>query len=124
MVEHFVKRLVPSDLWALAAPLIESSRQRRPQGGGTAHHSEHAVFAAVVFVLTSGCAWRDLPPVFGVSKATAHRRFTQWTKSELWARLHDEVLKNERRVSERHWSQVMLDAAGGRATKSRNSSVD
>jgi hypothetical protein len=28
---------------------------------------ERAVFTAVVYVLTSGCAWRHLPPTFGVS---------------------------------------------------------
>ncbi|MBX6357506.1 MAG: transposase [Micromonosporaceae bacterium] len=30
--------------------------------------------------LTSGCAWRHLPPGFGVSPPTAHRRFQQWTR--------------------------------------------
>ncbi|WP_433192169.1 transposase [Nocardia sp. CA-107356] len=38
--------------------------------------AERAVFTAVVFVLTSGCAWRMLPPSFGGTVPTAHRRFT------------------------------------------------
>ncbi len=48
----------------------------RPPGGDTAAVEERAVFTAVVFVLTSGCAWRMLPPSFGVTVPTAHRRFT------------------------------------------------
>lgn len=52
----------------------------RPQGGGTAPCDERAVFTAVVYVLTSGCAWRHLPETFGVSPSTAHRRFTAWTR--------------------------------------------
>ncbi|MFE7464688.1 hypothetical protein ACFU6R_11380 [Streptomyces sp. NPDC057499] len=34
----------------------------RPQGGGTAPRDERAVFTAVVYVLTTGSAWRPLPP--------------------------------------------------------------
>ncbi|MFD0900409.1 hypothetical protein ACFQ11_08400 [Actinomadura sediminis] len=33
--------------------------QVRPQGGATVNVDDEAVFAAVV---TSGCAWRSLPP--------------------------------------------------------------
>ncbi|MFC9249025.1 transposase [Streptomyces sp. NPDC057136] len=68
-------RLVPDELWELAAPLLPRFTSR-PQGGGTGPVDERAVFAAVVYVLTSGCAWRYLPESFGVSPATAHRRFT------------------------------------------------
>lgn len=62
------KRLVPDELWELAAPLLPSFAAR-PQGGGTAPCDERAVFTAVVDVLTSGCAWRHLPPTFGTSPA-------------------------------------------------------
>lgn len=69
------KRLVPDELWELAAPSLPSFAAR-PQGGGTAPCDERAVFTAVVYALTSACAWRHLPPTFGTSPATAHRRFT------------------------------------------------
>ncbi|WP_461120380.1 integrase core domain-containing protein [Saccharothrix stipae] len=46
----------------------------------------------VVGVLTSGCGWRELPPSFGVTVPTAHRRFTEWTKAALSRRLHQAVL--------------------------------
>ncbi|MEU9784671.1 transposase [Streptomyces phaeochromogenes] len=64
----------------------------RPQGGGTAPYDERAVFTAAVYALTSGCARRHLPPPFGTSPATAHRRFTVWTEAGLWRRLHRAVL--------------------------------
>ncbi|WP_443031960.1 transposase [Streptomyces sp. CA-210063] len=73
------KRLVPDELWEPAAPLLPSFAavvRCRPQGGGTAPCDERAVFTAVVYALTSDCAWRYLPPTFGTSPATAHRRFT------------------------------------------------
>ncbi|EPH45139.1 putative transposase for insertion sequence element [Streptomyces aurantiacus JA 4570] len=39
------------------------------------------MFTAAVYVLTSGCARRHLAERFGVSPATAHRRFTAWTEA-------------------------------------------
>jgi transposase len=44
----------------------------RSQGGGTAPVNDRAVFTGIVCVLTSGCAWRDLPPSLGVTVPTAH----------------------------------------------------
>jgi transposase len=85
------QRLVPDGLWELAAPLLPSFTSR-PQGGGTAPLDERCVFTAVVYVLTSGCAWRCLPETFAVSPATAHRRFTAWTRAGLRRRLHRAVL--------------------------------
>ncbi|MEU5092799.1 transposase [Streptomyces sp. NPDC021356] len=50
-------------------------------GRRTAPVDVRAAFAAGVYVLTSGCAWRHLPGEFGVSPATAHRRFTAWLRT-------------------------------------------
>ena len=50
------------------------------------------MFTALVYVLTSGCAWRDLPPSFGVPSQTPHRRFSQWITAGLWRRLHHAAL--------------------------------
>ncbi|MER6983001.1 transposase [Streptomyces carpinensis] len=113
------KRLVPDELWELAAPLLPSFAAR-PQGGGTAPCDERAVFTAVVYVLTSGCAWRHLPPTFGTSPATAHRRFTVWTEAGLWRRLHRAVLDElgcRRRVRREHARQPRPQAAHPRHTR-------
>lgn len=66
---------MPDELWEIVQPLLPAFSTRLP-GGGTAPVDERAVFTAVVYVLTTGCAWRHLPPDFRVSPATAHRRFT------------------------------------------------
>ncbi len=74
-------------------------------------------FAAVVFVLTSGCAWRHLPPVFAVSPATAHRRFVAWTEAGLWRRLHQRVLDELGAGGQVDWSPAICDAASVRAKR-------
>ncbi|MER6566620.1 IS5 family transposase [Streptomyces sp. NPDC001093] len=110
------KRLVPDELWELAAPLLPSFAAR-PQGGGTAPCDERAVFTAVVYALTSGCAWRHLPPTFGTSPATAHRRFTVWTAAGLWRRLHRAVLDELGARGEVDWTSAIVDAASVRAKR-------
>eukprot|EP01133_Synstelium_polycarpum_P024545 gene24546-29439_t len=84
----------------------------RPQGGGSAPVDDRAVFTAIVFVLTSGCAWRHLPPSFGVTVPTAHRRFTTWVESGLFERLHQQVLDHLGSAGELDWSAAILDAGG------------
>jgi transposase len=91
MKYEMARRLVPDGVWGLVQPLLPGFAGRQ-QGGGTAPVDERRVFTAVVYVLTSGCAWRQLPPHLGVSAATAHRRFTVWTRADLWNRLQDRAL--------------------------------
>ncbi|WP_107082035.1 transposase [Streptomyces caatingaensis] len=77
------ERLVPDDLWLLARTAIPAA-PRRPQGGGQPRADDRDVLAAIVFLAGSGCSWRQLPPVFGASWQTVHRRFTEWTHAGLW----------------------------------------
>lgn len=110
------ERLVPDELWELAAPLLPSFAAR-PQGGATAPCDERAVFTAVVYVLTSGCAWRHQPQTIGTSPATAHRRFTVWTEAGLWRRLHRAVLDELGARGEVDWTSAIVDAASVRAKR-------
>ncbi|WP_276314600.1 transposase [Streptomyces sp. AcE210] len=55
--------IVPVGLREIAEPLLPVARVR-PQGGGVANIDDEAVFAAIIYVLVSGCAWRALPPCF------------------------------------------------------------
>jgi transposase len=116
VVDELSRRLVPDALWELVEPLLPPFRPRQ-QGGGTAPVDQRAVFTAVVYVLTSGCAWRMLPPTFGVTVPTAHRRFTIWTRAGVWRRLHRAVLDELGSQGLIDWSRAVIDAASVRAKK-------
>ncbi|MFD4997394.1 transposase [Streptomyces buecherae] len=113
MGAHLSRRLVPDGLWELAAPLLPGFSTRR-QGGGSAPLDDRTVFTAIVYVLTSGCSWRHLPPPFRVSPATAHRRFRAWTRAGVWSRLR--ATAEERDLgNDREWAVTIADAALSRA---------
>ncbi|MGI5328470.1 IS5 family transposase [Actinomadura nitritigenes] len=116
MSSNLALRLVPDELWELVGPLIPVFRPRR-QGGGTAAVDDRAVFTAIVYVLTSGCAWRHLPAEFGVSVPTAHRRFSAWTRAGLWPRLHRAVLDELGARGQVDWASAIVDAAVVRAKR-------
>ena len=103
-------------MWAIVEPLIPKFEPRR-QGGGTAPVDDRAVFTAIVYVLTSGCAWRHLPGEFEVSVPTAHRRFTAWTRAGLWPRLHHAVLDELGARGQVDWASAIVDAAAVRAKR-------
>src|SRR5512135_563881 len=72
-----VRTWAPDDFWQAAQPLIPVPPPRR-QGGGKRRADDRAVLAAIVYLVQAGCSWWKLPAgLFGVSQATAHRRFTE-----------------------------------------------
>jgi transposase len=76
------------------------------------------VLAAIVFVASTGCTWRQLPPVFGASWQTVHRRFSEWTAAEVWPRLQLAALDAPGDLgtdSDADWSRQAIDAVGARA---------
>ncbi len=116
MGERIGQTLVPDGLWEIVEPLLPAQRER-PQGGGTRRVNDRAVFTAIVYVLTTGYAWRHLPAEFEVSKATAHRRFVTWTQAGLGRRLHRAVLDRLGEQAAIDWSRAVVDAASVRAKK-------
>lgn len=111
-----VERLVPDGLWELFQRVVPMA-PTRPQGGGRRRYGNREVLAAIVFVATSGCTWRQLPPVFGASWQTVHRRFTEWTTARVWAKLHRVILDELGSRGDLDWSRCAIDSVSLRATK-------
>ena len=109
VVDVLSSRLVPDALWEIVEPLLPGFRPH-PQGGGRAALDDRASFTASVYVLTSGCAWRHLPPSFCVSVQTAHRRFATWTRAGVFDELHHQVLDRLGAGGDLDWSAAILDA--------------
>ena len=111
---HIVERLVPDELWELFKRVVPAAPER-PQGGGRRRYGDRDVMAAIVFVVTSGCAWRQLPPVFGPSGPTAHRRFSEWHDAGVWTALRrlDQQESGER--AERDWTHHAIESVLTRA---------
>ncbi|MBK3585772.1 transposase [Streptomyces sp. MBT57] len=67
---EMVRQLVSDRLWELFLRVMPEAPVR-PQGGGRRRADDRGVLAAILFVATSGCTWRQLPSMFGASWQTA-----------------------------------------------------
>src|SRR5881227_595290 len=117
VIEDMIRTWAPDDFWQVAQPLIPVP-PARPQGGGKRRADDRAVLAAIVYLVQAGCSWPKLPAaLFGVSRATAHRRFTEWTNARLWERLHQAFLHQLGVIGEIDWSRAVVDSIAVRAEK-------
>ncbi|GAA3028172.1 transposase [Actinokineospora globicatena] len=113
--------LAPMALWPHVEPLLPRPVSR-PQGGGTPRAQNEASFAAIAYVLTSGCAWREVPKVFGVSWQTAHRRFAQWAGEGVWTAIGLLVADTALDEGVRCWANAITAAANTRLGASESAS--
>jgi transposase len=107
-----VECLVPDELWELFQRVVPEA-PTHPQNDGRRRHRDREVLAAA----TSGCTWAQFPPVFGPSGPTVHRRFTEWTRARVWAKLHRLVLDEPGARGEVDWSRCAVDSVNMRALK-------
>ncbi|MDN3248525.1 MULTISPECIES: IS5 family transposase [unclassified Streptomyces] len=111
-----MERLVPDGLWELFQRVVPVAPVR-PQGGGRRRYGDREVLAAIMFVATSGCTWRQTPESFGPSWSTVYRRFAEWSKARVWAKLRRLVLDELGRTGELDWSRCAIDSVNMRAMK-------
>ena len=80
-------RRYPSDLndaqWALVAPHIPSAKS----GGRPRSTDVRAVVDAIIYLLRTGCQWRQLPSDFP-PWPTVHGYFRGWRTAGVWVLLH------------------------------------
>ncbi|MFF2570983.1 IS5 family transposase [Streptomyces sp. NPDC058084] len=116
-VTDLVEGLVPENLWVLFRRVVPPTEVKRPQGGGRRRADDREALAAIIFVATAGCTWRQLPPVFGPAWPTVYRRFAQWSRDRVWARLHRVILDELGARGELDWSRCAIDSVSMRAAK-------
>lgn len=114
----------PSDLtpkqFMLIAPLLISRRSRT----GRPRADRKDVLDGVLYVLSTGCRWSDLPHDYGVSYVTCYRYFQQWIKSGKLKKIF-EFLKGEAdRRNFLHWRNAYLDASVVKSKKGVKNTAD
>ena len=113
------ERLVTDELWELIEPLIPQRRRRRGDGRtGRPRVADRAVLAGIVFVLTTGISWNDLPAELGCgSGTTCWRRLRDWQRAGVWAQLHRTVLDRLGQAGMLDWSRAAVDSVSVRAKR-------
>ena len=107
-------RRYPSDLtegqWALIAPRIPAAQP----GGRPRSTCMRAVLDGLLYLLRTGCQWRQLPADFP-PWPTVHGYFRRWRRSGVLARLHRALHMMARAAAGRR--QLPTGAIHGRAVR-------
>jgi transposase len=114
---------VSDALWAKAQPLLtqrdprEGRRRRdfrRRAGGGRKPIPPRQIFAAVVYVLRTGCQWKALPSNFG-SASAIHAHFQRWRSDGFFLRLWQAGLAEYDEMEGIAWAWQSIDGTMGKA---------
>ncbi|PRP70938.1 hypothetical protein BUE93_09395 [Chromobacterium amazonense] len=90
------RKVISQKLWKSLQPLLPPpSRHRR---GGRPRLDDFAALNGILFVLTTGIPWEDLPQELGFgSGMTCWRRLRDWQALGIWDRLHLTLLIQRKR---------------------------
>jgi transposase len=104
----------PSDLtdeqWALVEPLLPAPRTG-PKGGRREKHPRRRTVDAIMYVVRTGCAWRQLPHDFPPWQ-TVYWYFVRWHDEGTVARIHDALRDQVRHAEGRdpHPTAALIDS--------------
>ena len=127
--------MYPSDLtdaqWARLEPLLYRDRGNRHAGGRPRKYELRRVVDALLYVVKTGCQWRQLPSNFP-PWLSVHQQFRVWRDDGTWERVSRALREQGRRTSGRNAAptvaiidsqSVKTTGKGGRAatTQARKS---
>ena len=97
--------MYPSDLtdkqWSRLEPLLNEPRGERHAGGRPRKHEQRRVVDALLYVVKTGCQWRQLPSDFPPWK-TVHEHFRAWRDSGVWERVGQALREQGREAGGRN----------------------
>jgi transposase len=113
---------VSDELWSKVEPLLPERapraglrrRYRRRAGGGRKPIAPRDLFAAIVYVLRTGCQWKALPKAFG-SASAIHTHFQRWRHEGFFVRLWQAGLAEYDEMEGIAWEWQSLDGTQGKA---------
>jgi transposase len=110
-------RELTDEQWEFIHPLIpHPAREGRPRA------DDRRTINAIMYVLTTGCRWMDLPVTYG-DEVTAWRRLRRWEEQGVWVNLLDAIIEQEYSEDEIRFGGIAIDSTDVAAKKGGSSSV-
>jgi len=100
--------------WLLIADLL-ADPPASPKGGRP-RVDPRPCLEGIIWVLTSGARWKDLPERYP-SPATCWRRFQEWTRDGRFLAAWEKLLGQLDRLKGLHWEEAIGDGSFSRAKR-------
>lgn len=103
-------RRLPSDLidaeWEFLRSFLPPQKQR-----GRHRADDRATLNGILYALSTGCRWRDVPPERYGSGITCWRRLRLWQENGTWERIAVNLLRELKRKGKLNLRSGYLDAS-------------
>lgn len=96
--------------WRRLEPLLP----KQQRGGVWRDH--RTVLNAILWIVSTGAPWRDLPERYGPWQ-TAYDRFTRWRKNGTWLKLLGELQAEFEERGQIDWADFFIDSTIVRASR-------
>ena len=114
----------PSDITKGQYQLIEPLVKRRRKRTGRPPADMYEVVNGMLYVLSTGCRWRDLPHDYGVSYVTSYRQFIKWVGDGTLKKVFEELKYKAEKKNLLHWRNAYLDASDVKSKKGVENTSD
>jgi len=91
---------------------------------GRPRANEREVINGILYVLSTGCRWDDLPHDIAASPKTCNRRLLEYQRRRVWQKIQAELLKEARRRGYLNLNNAYHDASLVKSKKGRTVKSD
>lgn len=111
------RKSYPSDLTEKQFHLIEPLIRRRRKKTGLPPADLQEMVNGMLYVLSTGCRWRDLPHDFNVHYSTCYRQFIKWIKDGTLKKIFERLKHEANKKNLLRWRNAYLDASDVKSKK-------
>ena len=96
----------------------------KPKARGRPRANDREVLNGILYVLSTGCRWEDLPHDVDASYQTCNRRLLDYQKRRVWQKLLGELLKEADRKGLLNLKNAYHDASVVKSKRGRKTKSD
>jgi transposase len=104
-----------NEQWRRIQPLVPPMR-RKPGGRGRPPREPREVLNGILWILRTGAPWKDLPERYPPYQ-TCHRRFQQWTRAGVFAKMLGVLAEDLEQRGKLDFSEAFIDGSFSGAKK-------
>lgn len=102
---------VSDELWAVLEPLLPVHENKHRFGGGRPRVPDRRCADAIFYVLRTGCQWAALDQTKLCARSTAHDRFQQWVRADVFLKLWQAGVQQFDDLQGLEWDWLSMDGA-------------
>ncbi len=88
----------------------------KPASTGRPRAEDRTTINGIIYVLTTGCRWEEIPKRYG-SKSTAHRRLQTWQQNNTWKKILSGAIQSAHQSGKLQLEKISVDSSSIPAKK-------